>query len=116
MPASGGALNHLSAHTGKTINCNLRCAVCGFDFRQVVNATVRQRRYWPVVLASAAVIQEVSCVAASGAVPLHLTRGSLSAQALLTAGVVLLAAGVPRARTLQGGASHGRRLSSAPQG
>jgi phosphatidylinositol glycan class C protein len=60
---------------------------------QVVNASVPSRSYWAVVLASMAVTQQLSCVVAAGAVPLHLHSGRLSAGSMLAACGALLALG-----------------------
>ncbi len=67
--------------------------------RQVVNAEVPQRRYWPVVLASAAVTQQLSCVAAAAvAVPLLVVWGRLGWREVLGACAALLALGEPGGR------------------
>ncbi|GLC47210.1 hypothetical protein PLESTB_001457400 [Pleodorina starrii] len=59
----------------------------------VVNASVPPRSYWPVALASAAVTQQLSCVVAAAAVPLHLAAGRIDAGGVLVACAVLLALG-----------------------
>ncbi|EFJ51854.1 hypothetical protein VOLCADRAFT_87448 [Volvox carteri f. nagariensis] len=56
----------------------------------VINASVPPRSYWPVALASTAVTQQLSCVVAAAAVPLHLHAGRLGVgTVLLTCGLLL---------------------------
>lgn len=51
------------------------------------------RSYWRVVVASAAVTQQLCMVVAAVAVPVHLRAGNLSAEHLLVACSVLLVTG-----------------------
>lgn len=60
---------------------------------QVINADVPHRQYWPVVLDSAVVVQQLCCAVCSVAAPLHLLRGSLSVRALLCVCAALLLCG-----------------------
>lgn len=77
---------------------------------QVVNDAVPRRRYWPVVLASTAVTQQMSCVVAAAAVPLHLQAGRTGPRQLLAAcGVLLLLGGCA------GGHTGGRRGGGCAQ-
>ncbi|KAG2484621.1 hypothetical protein HYH03_016575 [Edaphochlamys debaryana] len=59
----------------------------------VVNDSVPDRRFWPVVAASGAVTQQLSCVVALAAVALLLREGRLGAEQLLAACALLLALG-----------------------
>ncbi|PNW87119.1 hypothetical protein CHLRE_02g109850v5 [Chlamydomonas reinhardtii] len=68
----------------------------------VVNDAVPRRRYWPVVLASTAVTQQMSCVVAAAAVPLHLQAGRTGPRQLLAACGVLLLLGYATCAVLGG--------------
>ncbi|KAG2449226.1 hypothetical protein HYH02_005972 [Chlamydomonas schloesseri] len=68
----------------------------------VVNDAVPRRRYWPVVLASTAVTQQMSCVAAAAAVTLHLQAGRTGPWELLAACGVLLLLGYATCAVLGG--------------
>ncbi|KAG2436275.1 hypothetical protein HXX76_006586 [Chlamydomonas incerta] len=68
----------------------------------VVNDAVPRRRYWPVVLASTAVTQQMSCVVAAAAVPLHLHAGRAGPMQLLAACGVLLLLGYTTCAVLGG--------------
>ncbi|KAF5843860.1 phosphatidylinositol N-acetylglucosaminyltransferase subunit C [Dunaliella salina] len=60
---------------------------------QVLNAHVPERSYWSVVVASAAITQQLCTVVAAVAVPVHLRAGNISAQQLLVVCSLLLVLG-----------------------
>lgn len=71
---------------------------------QVLNAHLPERSYWRMVVASAAVTQQLCTVVASVAVPVHLYEGNITTQQLL---------GVCAALLVMGEASCGARTQPA---
>jgi len=59
----------------------------------VLNADVKPRSYWGVVYGTSPIIQQLSIVAASVAVPIHLHQGSIGVWALLLLNLAMLLTG-----------------------